>query len=302
MITAMTLDKINDFITNYSLGNATEFNQLPLTTSGNISYQITTNDGYYVIRTLIRQSRAGAEDEYFIQRQLNAADINTPQYIKNKDDSIVSLLNGKPAVISKKLEGSRQADDTLNLAEDMGRTLAKIHLTLQNITIRPNQQQWFDPINTKKQLERYNGPDKNFIEQKTEEYSPILTRGLPMAITHGDFHTKNIFSHNDTVTAVFDFESAQYTVRLLDIARLYLTYRKVTNLDPSAILTAIIKGYESVIPYGLTQREYKELSNTFIYVALLSSVSIYNHGNSFSSGKYLDIAKLLIKEPVKFDK
>lgn len=97
------------------------------------------------------------------------------------------------------------------------------------------------------------------------------------------------------MTAVFDFESAEYTVRILDIARLYLTYIKVTDLEPAEVIRAIISGYDSTAEISLTEFEHSKLNNAFIYVALVSSVSIYNHGNLISSSKYLDIAKDLIQ-------
>ena len=287
----MTLEQIREYASLYNLPQPLSYKELPRATSGNTSYIIDTPDKQYVIRTLIRQSIDSANDEHTIQVLLENAGITTPLYIKSVNGNMAETINDTSIVVSELVPGSRQQHDTIELAKDMGATLAKIHDTLLTTHISFNGQQWFNPRNTELQLEKYVGPDKHFISEMTAKYSKILDENLPLAVTHGDFHTNNIFSANDKVTAVFDFESAEYTVRILDIARLYLTYIKVTDLEPEEVIQAIIAGYNSAAEFGLTELEESKLEDAFIYVALVSSVSIYNHGNLISSSKYLNIAK-----------
>ncbi len=291
----MDLKTINQVLENYSVGEGTSYEKLPITTSGNISYMIVTQNGEYVLRTLVRQTRESASSEYEIQKRLNTQGIITPLYIQNNEGSVVTQVGNSCFALSTRILGSKQANDTIDLAKDMGRTLATIHNTLGDTKIPLNPQQWFNPRNISSQLESYTGPDKDFINQQTNIYSVILEKGLPKALTHGDFHTNNIFSRNDSVTAVFDFESAEYTVRILDLARLYLTYIKVTELDGDEVLNAIREGYNSAAQLKLTDVEIYEFQNACIFVALVSLVSIHNHGNSSSSQKYLEIVKNLIK-------
>jgi Ser/Thr protein kinase RdoA (MazF antagonist) len=291
----MNLETINQVLENYLVGHAISYQELPITTSGNISYSVVTQDGEYVLRTLLRQTAESAISEYEVQKRLNAHDITTPLYIPNSKGEVVTKAGEFNFALSTRVPGLKQNDDTVDLARDMGRTLARIHDALDNDELTFNSQQWFNPRNISAQLESYTGPDKDFISQQTTTYSTILEKGLPKALTHGDFHTNNIFSQNDHVTAVFDFESAEYTVRILDLARLYLTYIKVTGLDGDEVLTAIHNGYNSAAQLKLTDAELGEFKNACIFVALVSLVSIYNHGNIGSSQKYLEIVKNLIK-------
>jgi len=290
----MTLEQINDILSHYSIGSADSFAELPSTTSGNTSYLVSTSDDDYVLRTLVRQSPEGATAELRIQQILNKNGVTTPLYIESRDGKVVVSAYEQHFVLSRRIPGSRQAEDTLRLAQDIGTILAKMHKYLGDLQLPQNRQQWFNPINAEDQLSRYVGPDKEFIEAKTHEYSSILDKHLPLALTHGDLHTNNIFSSDDRVTAVFDFESAEYTVRILDIARLYLTYIKVTDLEQQKVIAAILDGYNGEAELPLTHKEMSELTNAFVYVALVSSVSIYNHGNISSSAQYLEIAKQLI--------
>ena len=291
----MTLDQIKQFCSAYDLPPPVSFAELPKTTSGNTSYLINTVEKQYVLRLLIRQGIRSVNDEHTIQKSLNNSGITTPIYLISLNGNLAEKIDNNAAVISELIPGTRQPEDTIELAYDMAATLANIHSILSTTQISFNEQQWFNPINTTCQLKKYTGPNKSFILEMTEKYESILHTNLPLAVTHGDLHTNNIFSSNDKVTAVFDFESAEYTVRILDIARLYLTYIKVTDLEPRKVLNSIIKGYNSAAEKPLVEAELVELPKSFIYVALVSSVSIYNHGNDFSSDKYLTIAKNLIQ-------
>lgn len=291
----MTFDQIKEYILLYDTAQPLSYEELPETTSGNTSYIVGMLDKQYVLRTLVRQKPESVADEYAIQKRLENAGITTPIYIQSLNGSIVETINGTSVVVSELIPGSRQPVDTIKLAQNMGVTLAKMHDNLATIHISFNEQQWFNPRNTKSQLQMYTGPEKEYIAEMTAKYSNVLHNNLPLALTHGDFHTKNVFSTNDRVTVVFDFESAEFTVRILDIARLYLTYIKVTELQPDNVIDAILTGYNSVAKTTLTEVELSELKNAFVYVALVSSVSIYNHGNTFSSEKYLTIAKDLIR-------
>lgn len=291
----MTLDQIKQYCSAYDLALPISYGELPKTTSGNTSYLINTIEKQYVLRLLIRQGLQSVQDEQVIQRLLNKSGIATPVYILSKNNNLAEPIGDNMAAISELIPGARQSEDTIKLAYNMAATLASIHSTLSTAHISFNEQQWFNFSNATVQLKKYTGPSKSFIVEMTEKYKSILTTNLPLAVIHGDFHTNNIFSLNDEVTAVFDFESAEYTVRILDIARLYLTYIKVTDLESQKVLDSIIKGYNSTAGRALTEAELTELPTAFIYVALVSSVSIHNHGNDFSSAKYLAIAKNIIQ-------
>lgn len=290
----MTKDAISKLLAQYNLPVDYTIQTLPKTTSGNDSYVIETSQGKYVLRHLVRQSKSSAEQEYKIQECLSRHGITTPMYIRNSDGNLVSQFDGEFGVLSEFINGSRQKVDSLELAYNMGHTLAHIHKNLGDMPISFNREQWFNPQNADHQLSMYNGPEKDFILQHTKNLYCVFDLNLPQAVIHGDFHTNNIFSENDRVTVIFDFESAEHTVRILDIARTYLTYIKVTNLTPSLVLDKIISGYDSTATHKLTLEEHENLINSFIYVALISSVSIHNHGNEYSSIKYLEIAKKLI--------
>lgn len=286
-------------IEQYGIGQMASFVPLPKTTSGNDAYAIILSSGdEYVVKKLARQSKESAINEYEIQRLLERNEIQTPRYILSLQNTVVVDVESSQYVLSKKLVGSKQAMDTLALARDMGRVLAKMHSVVVGVEITPNEQQWFRRSNVLQQLDMYDGPEKQYIHKTTSKLFALLDAGLPVTFTHGDLHTNNIFSANDKVTVIFDFESADYSLRIFDIARTYLTYRKVTELNPDEILENILTGYEAATSVPLNTGEKKNLNDAFMYVALISLVSIYNHGNHGSSAKYLEIVHTLDAQPI----
>lgn len=292
----MNLEQLTHFASAFGIHYLGGFHQLPKTTSGNDSYVlVTVNNDRYVLRTLSRQSIIGATEERSLQLKLREAGVVCPVYMITSGGDIVVTIHDISAVMSQYIPGARQDVDTLQLAGAMASMLATIHTALTGIELTPNRQQWFNLENVDQELSVYTGPDLEFIRKNIHNYARIFEMDLPKALTHGDFHTHNVFSEQDTVTAVFDFESAEYTIRILDLARLYLTYIKVTDLNPYDVLRVIVEHYSQSHPTGLTAEEISELPHALIYVALVSSVSIHNHGNEFSSKKYFDIAKRLIR-------
>jgi Ser/Thr protein kinase RdoA (MazF antagonist) len=295
----MNNDILNAILEQYMLGQAASFVSLPKTTSGNDAFVVTLSNGdEYVVKKLARQSEESAINECDIQRILEQNGILTPHYILSQQNSVVVNIANSQYAVSKKLTGSRQVTDTLELACDMGRVLAKMHNIVNGVEITANEQQWFRPDNALRQLDIYDGPEKQYIYKTTSKLFALFDTNLPITFTHGDLHTKNIFSADDKVTVVFDFESADYSLRILDIARTYLTYRKSTDLNSDEILKNILAGYGNAASSTLSMDEKKNLNNAFMYVALITLVSIYNHGNYDSSAKYLEIVHTLDTHPV----
>ncbi len=162
----MTNDQIKEYALLYDISQPLSFEELPKTTSGNISYIIDTPNKQYVLRVLVRQGIESANNEHVIQALLDNAGVKAPLYIQSIRGNIVETINNTSIVISEFIPGSRQPEDTIELAKSMGSMLAKIHNILSTTHILFTEQQWFNPRNTKTQLERYTGPEKSSLQKK----------------------------------------------------------------------------------------------------------------------------------------
>jgi Ser/Thr protein kinase RdoA (MazF antagonist) len=264
--------------------------QLPKTTSGNDAYVITTKTGQYVLRTLARQEAVDVVQEHRLQVALQKAGIATPLYIKTASKTLTASKDGITCTLSRYIIGSRPESITFALVNDMGATLGRIQNAIAGTEIAPNKMQWFNPINVEEQFSSYEGPQKQEIAQLIKSSSNILGRPLPRTLIHGDLHIHNIFAHNEKVSVVFDLETVAYGLRILDIARTYLTLVKGSTLEPLSIMQVLIEGYNHTASIPLSNDERAALADAIVYVASTTALYIYNNGNITSSMLYVKLA------------
>lgn len=72
----------------------------------------------------------------------------------------------------------------------------------------------------------------------------LFESNLPKALIHGDLMLDNVFADGESVTAVFDFETVEYSYRILDVARSCLSLAYAGSLDDEEILRALWCGYD----------------------------------------------------------
>jgi Ser/Thr protein kinase RdoA (MazF antagonist) len=288
----MDITALTSLLAHYTDEIAIDWHALPRTTSGNDAYIVTTNKNKYVLRVLAhQQSPQHVEEECKLQHALKDASIVTPIYRRTLDGELIAHTDRTSGTLSDYIEGRRPENITPRLVASMGSTLAKVHEALRELTVQPNELQWFDPRNVTGQFEEYTGPKKEVIKKLIDVSSTIFSKSLPKTLIHGDLHIHNLFADNDEVTVVFDLESSEYTFRLFDVARTGLTLIKGSDLESNAVENLLIDAYNQTASMQLTQDELKALPEAFVYVAAVTALSIYNNGNEPSSKRYIELAE-----------
>lgn len=115
-----------------------------------------------------------------------------------------------------------------------------------------------------------------------------------MAVTHGDLWMSNVFAENNTITTVFDLETAEHTVRLVDLAHTYTSMRFNSDLSSDQIIGMLTKGYDSVAKLPLTPEEQASFSLAIAFVAGACATWHAVHGT-----RYRDPFIMLGKEIVQ---
>ena len=231
-------------------------------------YDLTDSNGLrYVMRVLKIQDPATVNLEARMQTMLNIAGIRTPQYLELSDNNFVGEQNGHSFTLSRRIEGKAPTSVTTELVFDFGATLARIHDCLRGVKILPNKMQWFNPAIAQEDLNVYDGPLKEKLVMLVGKVDVLLSSGLPEAVIHGDLWLSNTFAENDRVTAVFDFETAQNTARIIDLARTYTSMRRETDFPAQKIIDQLIEGYDSAANIPLTQIEKDKLKLAIAYVS-----------------------------------
>lgn len=231
-------------------------------------YDVTDSEGQrYFLKILKAQLPEVIAVEVQMQKRLHAAGIQAPEYLEVKPGQYVGHYADKRFLLSRFIPGSSPKRITPGLITNFGAILARVHDALEGITIPPNNMQWLNKIRVTKDLEHYDGPVKQDLATLIQEGSAIFAHNLPQAVTHGDLWINNVFADKNKVTAVFDLETAEFTVRLVDLARTFTSMKFNSNYPSDEIIKLLVSGYDSAATQPLTTQERDNLTLAIAFVA-----------------------------------
>lgn len=260
----------------------------------NHAFDLTDADGQqYVMRVLREQLPETVEKEAEMQNRLSAADINTPHYLKLSNGSYLGEEDGVHFTLSKRIDGSPATTLSIGLVQDFGATLARLHNCLDGVAVPASAMQWFDPKNAHADLGPYDGPYKEALVSLVGQEKELFSLGLPKRVIHGDLWLGNIFADGDRVTAVFDLETAEDTLRIIDLARTYLSMRLETDYPAQTLIDALFEGYDSMASEPLTEAERANFGIAVSYVAGVCASWHAIQGTDVTE-KYLAVANLQV--------
>jgi len=231
-------------------------------------YDITDAQGQrYFLKILKSQLPAVIALEARMQQKLLAADLGTPQYLQITPGEYVGEYNGTRFLLSKYIPGQPPKNVTPALIESFGATLAKIHHALQGIKVPANDMQWLNRERVLDDLGGYYGPAKQDLVQLMQRGGLIFERDLPQTTIHADLWMSNVFARGDTITTVFDLETAEHTVRLVDLARTFTSMKFNSSYPASEITGRLVTGYNSAATVPLTNSELDSFNLAITFVA-----------------------------------
>lgn len=287
----MNLATLNDLFGNFSSQTLTSFTKNNLAYA-NESYIVTTDRNHkYVIKVLKTQGAESASVEALIQQKVYDAGIVTPRYIPLRNGDIVGRVRGINFTVSEYITGGRDTVSSPKLFLSMGSVMAKIHQSLDGVSIPVNRAQWLAQENVKRDLQEYTGALKAELTGALNAALSFLRHALPASGIHGDFTLSNIFTTKDSVAAVFDFETAENAPRILDIARTFLSLRRKVEYPAEVVLAKLIEGYRSTAQLPLTRVEFECLEGAINYTAAACAIWCANHDQEDAAKKYMLLAK-----------
>jgi Ser/Thr protein kinase RdoA (MazF antagonist) len=260
-------------------------------------YDLINSSGQgYVMKVLkAHQDPKTINLETHIQTRLNAAGIKTPQYLDFGDNNFIGEQNECRFTLSRRIKGKIPIIITSELVFDFGATLARIHDCLKNVTIPLNRMQWFNPEIAQAALDACEELPKDKLTMLVNKGTELFSLRLPEATIHGDLWLGNTFAEKDKVTAVFDFERAQNTARIIDLARTYASMRKETVFPVQQIIDLLTTGYDSTAAIPLTRIENDNFKLAIAYVSGVIATWHATNGNRYTR-RYIEIGEELTEE------
>ncbi len=213
-------------LTEYDLG---EFVSAMPFTAGTVqtNYRLQTTKGEFAFRYYEKRAKKAILFEIDLIRHLRANKYPCPALYINKRGKYVGTYKRKPYVIFEYVLGEHleQLDEQQN--SELVQKVAELHIITNNYQPVNTNQRWNYSSKLCRELaataaKRINS--KNAREKlcwfNKELQSIKLPKSLPKGVCHGDFHFTNVLFNNGRFRALLDFDDANYTCLIYDLAAL----------------------------------------------------------------------------------
>jgi homoserine kinase type II len=224
----------------------------------NTNYFLTTTTGAYVLTLFEHIPRADLPFYVGLMDHLANHDVRCPAPLKRDDATMLTEVNGKPAVIVTRLPGAPRSRPTAEDCARVGGILADIHVAgVEYDAALENWRgaKWRSSFAQKLQP-KLSRPENDLIAAENRYQGMHDDTVLPQGIIHGDFFHDNVLWDQDGNGGVIDFYFACDDVLLYDVA-IAVNDWCVTpgaTLDP-ARANAFLHGYGERRPLEALERE-----------------------------------------------
>ena len=164
----------------------------------NTNYLLETKNKKYIL-TIFEKRVSKKEIPFFMKLmdRLNASKINCPKPLKNKDGKYLLRLKNKTACIVSFLQGKDKKILNIKNCYDVGKAIAKIHLSSNKIKLFRKNSMGIKNLNPllksiKFKSKKFSNIDK-FLKINFDDIKKKWPKKLPNGIIHGDLFIDNIF-------------------------------------------------------------------------------------------------------------
>jgi homoserine kinase type II len=256
VFTPVTLDDISQWITQFPLGKALALKGIA---SGieNSNFFLTTERGEYVLTIFENLDFEQLPFYLNLMRHLAERGVLVPAPVANADGTLVTALQGKPASIVSKLEGSSQMAPQPVHCAAVGTMLAQMHLAARDFPMQqPNL----------RGLDWWNWAAPQVLPALSDDNAELLRSemafqntfsasasylAIPSGPVHADLFRNNVMFAGERLTGFFDFYFAGCDTWLFDVAVTLNDW--CIDLDTGAVdvarARALLDAYHAVRPF-----------------------------------------------------
>ena len=257
--TPVTPEELNAWLTRYAVGALADVQPIA---SGieNTNYFVTTTKGRYVL-TLYERLPAGELPFYLnLMAHLARAGVECPAPEADRSGALFSLLNGKPASLVTRLDGTPVLAPSPGHCAAVGAALARLHLA--TTTYRPRLTNRRGPAwwrQAARAVRPFLDAGQNDLLAAELKFLTGFGKGaLPRGAIHGDLFCDNVLFSDTQVSGIIDFGFAATDFLAYDLAIAVNDWCTVKSGDGRGALqpelaSALAGTYQAVRP--LTQDE-----------------------------------------------
>lgn len=254
--TTVSADDLRHWLRDYAVGELQELRGIAAGIE-NTNYFVTTSAGRYVL-TLFEKLTA-QELPFYLNLMAHLAEHGVPSAhpVANRSGTYLGTLNGKPAALVARLEGSDVSAPTIAQCAAVGAVLARLHLAGESYRAtmnNPRGPKWWTAV-LPDILSFLPAAEAALLQDEVRFQSQYRFSDLPRGAIHADLFRDNVLFSGDRVAGVIDFYFACTDVLLYDIA---ITVNDWCITADGALDTAktraLLDAYAAVRPYTAVER------------------------------------------------
>jgi homoserine kinase type II len=260
VFTKVTPEDLRAWLKGYVVGNLVELQGI---TAGieNTNYFVTTAHGRYVLTLFERLSESELPFYLDLMAHLARHGIPCPAPIANQANEFLGRLNGKPATLVTCLPGKAVTAPGTAHCEQIGATLAEMHLAAQSFHGKfpnPRGQDWWRAT-APRVLPFLDAPRRMLLESELEFQAGQDRTSLPRGAVHADLFRDNALWEGSTESprlgGVIDFYFAGVDTLAYDVAVTMNDWclREDARFDP-ARARALIGAYRQIREFTEAER------------------------------------------------
>jgi len=256
--TTVTAAELDAWLTRYTVGGLDEI--VPIASGiENTNYFVTTERGRFVL-TLYERLPASELPFYLnFMAHLARAGVEVPAPIADRTGAFFSMLNGKPASLVERVEGTPiDTPDAAHCAE-VGAALARLHLASQTyrarLTNRRGPAWWRQAARA---VKPFLTPAQSAMLDAEIKFQTGFSRlKLPKGAIHGDLFCDNVLFAGPRVAGIIDFGFAATDFFAYDLAITVNDWCIDADAAPTdpALVAAMVGAYDALRPLSDDERE-----------------------------------------------
>ncbi|MGI5894050.1 MAG: phosphotransferase [Candidatus Merdivicinus sp.] len=229
--THLSLNEIRSMLERYPVGKVFSASEIQAGTVQS-NFRIEAEMGTYVLRLYESRTMEQVSFEAALIRKLTACGFPTPKLVEAENRRIHSIL-GKPYCLYAFAKGThvsvlnrQQEESLIQTMAELARITRSLHLPGKEtrISYQPDCMeklacQKAECLGTENAVQKF-----AWYQQQLRKL--ILPDGMAMGICHCDYDLSNILFHDGKVSALLDFDDANYTWALFDFASSTNFFRK----------------------------------------------------------------------------
>lgn len=255
--TSVTAAQLDAFFGAYDLGPVEHFAGIP-DGIANSHYAVSTTQGDYVLTLFEAQNDEELTPVIELMRHLGTSNPLYPNPQTDRQNRLLRRLNGKPALVCKRLAGQSLVSPTSEQCRQIGAQLARLHLDTHDYAFPIASHH--DVLSIKALFEqvesRLPGADRELILGELQFQAEHERQPLPGGVIHGDLFRDNALFADGQISGILDFYSACRDHWLRDIAVCANDWCRDHGIFNRQKLTALLSGYETLRPLSAIEHQH----------------------------------------------